>query len=75
LKAEVCGGRRGSSSPRAFPLFLCGGRPARDAMAPMCDEGFSPSIADLLPPRAGRKRESEYGERSRKARQIEREAK
>jgi hypothetical protein len=24
-KAEVCGGRRGPSSPRGFPSFLCGG--------------------------------------------------
>jgi hypothetical protein len=44
-------------------------------MAPMCDQGFGPSMGALLPPRAGGKRETEYGERSRKTPQIEREAK
>jgi hypothetical protein len=41
-KAQVCGGRRGPSSPRGFPSFLCAGRPAGEAMLPTCDEGLGP---------------------------------
>jgi hypothetical protein len=41
---------RGSSSPRGCPSFLCGGRLAGDAIAPMCDQGFGPTMGALPPP-------------------------
>jgi hypothetical protein len=43
------------------------------AMAPMCDEGFGPSMGALCTPRAGGKQD--YGERSGKTPRIERDAK
>jgi hypothetical protein len=49
-------GQRGSSSPRGFPSFLCGGRPSGDAMAPMCDQGFGPSMGALMPPHVSGKK-------------------
>jgi hypothetical protein len=68
-------GQEGIVESASVPIALCGGRPAGDAMAPMCGRGFGPSMGALLPRPAGGKREREYVERSRKTPQIEREAK
>jgi hypothetical protein len=51
------------------------GTPRGGCYGAMCDQDFGASMGALLPPRAGGKREREYGERSRKTPQIEREAK
>jgi hypothetical protein len=56
LKTEVCGGRRGLSSPCGFPLFLRGGHFMGNAVAPMCDQGFGPPAGGLPALRAGEKR-------------------
>jgi hypothetical protein len=42
-------GQEGIVESAWVPTFLCGGRPAGDAMAPMCDQGFCPSMEALLP--------------------------
>jgi hypothetical protein len=43
-KAEVCGGGSGSPRPHGFPSFFRRGRPAGEAMAPVCDLGSGLSI-------------------------------
>jgi hypothetical protein len=50
LKAEVCGGRRGPSSPRRFPFFLGGGRP-RGRRRRLCVTGASACRRGALLPR------------------------
>jgi hypothetical protein len=50
-KAEISGGRRGSSSPHGFPSFFGGGR-VGEGMAPICDKGFGPSTESVRLPRA-----------------------
>jgi hypothetical protein len=61
-------GRRGSWSPHGFPSFLCGGRPAGDAMVPMCDQGFGPPAGGRTAPagvESGKGKTVKGGERRR----------
>jgi hypothetical protein len=52
-KAEVCGGRTGSPSPRGFPSCLPRGGPAAEATVLMLEQGFCPSTVARLPPAGG----------------------
>jgi hypothetical protein len=64
-KAEMygAGGDVESEWVLIVPLW---GTPRGGVMAPMCHQGFGPRIGGPPAPRAGGKREREYGERSRK---------